>query len=411
MIASLIERRTLLSTGAGLAMTGLSGRGARAADKPVIRIGLLQDASGPYSILGGKLSLECARQAVLELPADAPFTVELTSADHRNSTDTGLAIARQWLDNGMDAVMEFNNSAIGLGVNNLIRDRDRVMLANNVGTATLSGKFCTPNTTHWTFDTAMLARTVGNALCDQGGDTWFFIRADYVFGRDLRDDTAAVVAARGGKVVGEAAMPVGSTDYASALLQAQGSGAKVVALAIAGSDLLNCIKQAAEFGLMERQKVAALVIYPQYVQSIGLGPAQGTYCAESFYWDLNDRTRAFSARVGARTGGMPPYMGAAGAYSAVRHYLKAVASLGPAEAKASGRAAVARMKQIPVEDDVLSHASLREDGRVVSDVYLFQVKHPNESKGLWDLYALRATLGPDRAWRPMAEGGCPLVRS
>ena len=403
----MIGRRNLLAGTAGLMLAGQ----ARVADKPVIRIGMLQDASGAYSILGGKLSFECARQAILELPPDAPFTVELTSADHHNSTDTGLSIARQWLDNGMDAIMEFNNSAIGLGVNNLIRDRDRVMLANNVGTASLSGKFCTPNMTHWTFDTSMLARTVGIALLDQGGDTWFFIRADYVFGRDLRDDTQAVIAARGGKVLGEAAAPVGTTDYASALLQAQGSGAKVVALALAGADLLNCIKQAAEFGLMDRQKVAALVIYPQYVKSIGLAAAQGTYCAESFYWNLNDRTRAFSARVAPRVGGMPPYMGAAGAYSAARHYLKAVSSLGPAEAKVSGRAAVARMKAIPVEDDVLGHASLREDGRVVSDVYLFQVKHANESRSEWDLYDLRATLGPDRAWRPMAEGGCPLVHS
>ncbi len=285
------------------------------------------------------------------------------------------------------------------------------MLANNVGSATLSGKFCTPNETHWSFDTAMLARTVGNALLDEGGDSWFFIRADYVFGRDLRDDTAAVVTSRGGRVLGEAAMPVGTTDYASALLQAQGSGAKVVALAIAGSDLLNCIKQAGEFGLMARQKVAALVIYPQYVRSIGLEVAQGTYTAESFYWDLDDRTRAFTRRVAARTEGMPPYMGAAGAYSAVRHYLKAVAALGPAAAKASGRAAVARMKQLPIEDDVLAHAHLREDGRVVSDVYLFQVKRPSESHGPWDLYDLRATVGPDRAWRPMADGGCPLVHS
>ncbi len=404
----MIARRTLLAATAGFAAVG---RSAKAADKPVIRIGLLQDASGAYSILGGRMSFECARQAVLELPPDAPFTVDLRSADHHNSTDVGMAIAREWLDNGVDAIMEFNNSAIALAANTLIRDRDRVMLANNVGSATLSGKFCTPNETHWTFDTAMLARVVGNALCDQGGNSWFFIRADYVFGRDLRDDTAAVVASRGGKVLGEAATPVGTTDYASALLQAQGSGAKVVALALAGSDLLNCIKQAAEFGLMDRQKVAALVIYPQYVRSIGLAAAQGTYCAESFYWNLNDRTRAFTARITPRTGGMPPYMGAAGAYSAVRHYLKAVTSLGPVAAKASGSATVARMKTIPIEDDVLNNARLREDGRVVSDVYLFQVKHPNESHSDWDLYDLRATLGPNRAWRPMEEGGCPLVHS
>ena len=385
---------------------------AQARPRPVIRIGMLQDASGPYSHLGGRLSLECARQAILELGEDSDLKVELISADHRNSPDLGMSIARQWLSEGVDAIMEFNNSAIALAVNNLIRDNDRVMLANNVGSAALSGKYCTPNMTHWTFDTEMLARVLGNALCDQGGDSWFFIRADYVFGRDLRDATAAVVQARKGTVVGEAALPVGSTDYAAALLQAQASGAKVVALALAGSDLLNCIKQAGEFGLMTGgQKVAALIIYPQNVRALGLDVVRGTYLTESFYWDLNDRTRAFTARVTPRTSGMPPHMGAAGAYSAARQYLKAVASMGAAEAKVSGRVTVARMKQIPVEDDVLGQARIREDGRVVSNVYLFEVKRPAESHSEWDLYKLRATLGPDRAWRPMSEGGCPLVHA
>ncbi len=335
--------------------------------------------------------------------------MELISADHHNSPDLGLAIARQWIAEGVDAIMEFNNSAIALAANTLIRDSDRVLLGNNVGSAALSGRSCTPNETHWTFDTSMLARVVGNALCDGGGDSWYFIRADYVFGRDLRDDTAAVVKSRGGTVLGESALPVGTADFASALLEAQGSGAKVVALALAGSDLMSCIKQAGEFGLMGKQKVASLIIYPQQVRALGLETVQGTFMAESFYWDLTDRTRAFVRRVLPRTSGMVPHMGAAGAYVALNHYLKAVASLGPAEAKASGRAAVARMKQLPVDDDVLSHASIRPDGRVVSDVFLFQAKRPNESHGEWDLYKLRATLGPGRAWRPLSEGGCPLI--
>lgn len=404
----MIGRRTLM---AGMAATGVASRAAAQA-QPTIRIGMLQDASGANSILGGRLSLECARQAVIDQQATAGIAVDLIAADHRNSPDLGVSIARQWISEGVDAIMEFNNSAVALGVNTLIRDADRVLLGNNVGAAALSGKSCTPNETHWTFDTAMLARVVGNALCDQGGDTWFFIRADYVFGRELKDDTATVVKGRGGTVVGEVALPLGSTDYASALLMAQSSGAKVVALALAGTDLQNCIKQAGEFGLMQgNQKVACLVMYPQYVHAIGLAVVQRTYLAESFYWDLNDRSRAFTARVLSRTSGMPPHMGAAGAYSAVRHYLKAVAALGPAEAKRSGRAAVARMKQIPIEDDVLTNASIREDGRVVSDVYLFEVKSPAQSKSEWDLYNLVATLGPERAWRPMSEGGCPLVRT
>ncbi len=387
-------------------------RRAAAQAQPTIRIGMLQDASGANSILGGRLSMECARQAILDQEGTTGLRVELISADHRNSPDLGMSIARQWINEGVDAFMEFNNSAVALGINTLVRDTDRVMLANNVGAAALSGQSCTPNMTHWTFDTAMLARVVGNALCDQGGDTWFFIRADYVFGRQLRDDTAAVVQSRGGKVLGEAALPLGSTDYASALLQAQSSGARVVALALAGSDLQNCIKQAAEFGLMRgNQKVASLVMYPQYVHALGLDVVQHTYLTESFYWDLNARTRALAARVLPRTSGMPPHMGAAGAYSAVRHYLKAVAALGPADAKRSGRATVARMKQIPIEDDVLTNARIREDGRVVSDVYLFEVKTPAESKSEWDLYNLRATLGPDRGWRPMSEGGCSLVHA
>ena len=409
----MLTRRTALIGTAALAATSRAyAQAGKSSALPLIRIGMLQDASGPYSFLAGRLSQECARQAIIELPDGAAFRAELISADHANKPDVGMAIARQWISEGVDAIMEFNNSAIALAVNNLIRDTDKVMLGNNVGAAELSGKDCTPNMTHWTFDTAMLARTVGTALAESGGDAWYFIRADYVFGRDLANDTAAVVKAHGGRIVGESALPVGSTDYASALLQAQSSGAKVVALALAGSDLLNCIKQAGEFGLTSGpQKLAALVFYPQYAHSLGLNVAQGTNIAESFYWDLNDRTRAFAGRVMPRTSGMPPHMGAAGAYSAVRHYLKAVAALGPAQSKASGRAAVAKMKEIPVEDDVLSNASVRADGRVVSDVHLFEVKRPDESKGEWDVYKHRATLGPDKAWRPMSEGGCPLVRT
>ena len=268
--STMVTRRGVLAASA-LAVGGMpASRPVRAQPAPSFRIGMRQDASGPYSLLGGKLSFVRAHQALLELAPDTPFRVKLISADHRNSPDLGLSIARQWISEGVDAVMEFNNSAIALAVNTLIRDSDRVMLANNVGSAALSGKFCTPNMTHWTFDTSMLARVVDNAPCDRGSDSWFFIRADYVFGRDLRDDTAAVVHARGDKILGETALPVGSTDYASALLRAQASGAKVVALALAGGDLLSCIKQAGEFGLMiGGQTVASLVINPQNVHAIG----------------------------------------------------------------------------------------------------------------------------------------------
>ena len=327
-------------------------------------------------------------------------------------TDVGLSIARQWMEQGVDALLEFNNSAIALAVNTLVRDRDRVMLANNVGSALLSGRDCTSNMTHWTFDTAMLARSVGSALSEQGGQTWFLIRADYVLGKALRDDTAAVVQAKGGKVLGEVAVPLGTTDFAFALLQAQSSGAEVVALALAGADLLNCIKQAREFGVGRgAQRVAALIIYLQDIRSLGLATAQGTQLTESFYWDLNDRTRAFTGWVLAASGGKPPNMGQAGAYSAVRHYLRAAAALTPAEAEKSGRAVVERMKAMPIEDDVLTSARVREDGRVVSDAYLFEVKRPEDSRAEWDLYSVKAKLGPDQARRPMSEGGCPLAKA
>lgn len=405
----MLTRRATLAGFAGAVLASPAGF---AQPNPTIRIGILQDASGPYSYLGGAGSVACARQAAAEIAGARGLSVEFVQADHQNKPDIGLAIARQWLDQGVDALLEFNNSAIALAVNSLVRDRDRVMLANNVGSATLSGKECTANMTHWTFDTAMLARSVGTALYASGGDSWFFVRADYVFGKALRDDAAAIVEAKGGRVVGEVAVPLGTTDFGSALLSAQQSGAKVVALALAGNDLLNCLKQAAEFGLTgSHQTVAALIIYIQDIKSLGLATAKGTRLTESFYWDFSDRTRGFTRRVIGAMSGKPPNMGQAGAYSAVLHYLKAAADLGPAVAKASGRATVERMKQLPVDDDVLVNGRVRPDGRVVSDVHLFEVKRPEESRAEWDLYKLVSTLGPDQAWRPMNEGACPLVKA
>ena len=403
----MLPRRTLLAAAASLPVIGRARGQGKA---PVIKIGSLQDGSGPYSFLGGAGSVACARQAIEEMAAKHGLNVELLVADHQNKPDIGTSIARQWLDDGVDALLEFNNSAIALAVNTMVRERDKVMLANNVGSALLSGKQCSPNVTHWTFDTAELARVMGTALSRQGGESWYFIRADYVFGKNLADDTAAIVKARGGVILGETATPLGTSDFASALLSARVSGAKVVALALAGQDLLSCIKQAAEMGIGRgQQKIGALILHWQDVHALGLETAQGLQLTESFYWDLNDRSRAFAKRITPHTGGKPPNMGQAGAYSATLHYLKAVAALGPEAAKASGRATVARMKQTPIADEVLNNASIRADGRVVSDVYLFEVKKPAESKSEFDLYALRATIGPEEAWRPMSEGGCPLV--
>ena len=406
----MINRRTGISA---LSALMLAPSLVRSQPKPVIKIGVLGDESGPFTYLGGATTIACARQAIEEIAGSRGLTVELVSGDHQNKPDIGAAITRQWLDEGVDALLDFGNSAIALAVNNLVRERDKVMLASSVGSATISGKDCTPNMTHWSFDTAMLSRSMGIGMLEQGNaDTWFVIRSDYVFGRLLRDDTAAVVQSKGGKVIGDVAVPIGTTDFASALLQAQSSGAKVVALALAGQDLLNCLKQAGEFGLDKAgQRVVSLIIFVQDVKALGLAAAKGVIVTESFYWDLSDRTRAFTRRVLPRTKGIPPNMGQAGGYSAVSHYLKAVADLGAGEAKKSGRAVVTRMKQLPINDDVLTNARIRLDGRVVSDVYLFEVKSPQESKSEWDLYKVRRKLSPEEAWRPMAEGGCPLVKT
>jgi branched-chain amino acid transport system substrate-binding protein len=405
----IITRRTAL---AGLGASLLTPRLGFAQAADTIRIGILRDASGPYSYLGGAGSVACAHQAAKEVSEARGLQVEFLTADHQNKPDIGVNIARQWLDQGVDALMEFNNSGVALAVLPLVVEKDRVILGNNVGSATFSGKACSANSTHWVFDTAMLARAVGTAVVDEGGDSWFFIRADYAFGKALMDDTTAVVEKKGAKVVGQVAVPLGTADFASALLQAQASGAKVVALALAGGDLLNCVKQAEEFNLAGAgQKIACLIIYISDIHSLGLKATKGIELTESFYWDLNDRSRAFTKRVIEAMSGKPPNMGQAGAYSSVRHYLNAVADLGVTAAKASGRATVARMKQNPIQDDVLTHASMRADGRVVSDVYLFEVKAPEASKSEWDVYTVKKVLSPEEAWRPMSEGGCPLVKT
>jgi branched-chain amino acid transport system substrate-binding protein len=379
----------------------------------VLRLGVLNDQSSTYRDNGGIGSVACVRQAVAEFAAAHGLNVEVVTADHQNKPDVGVAIARQWFDQGVDVLLDIQGSAIALALNNLVRERDKVMLASNVGVAELTGRACTPNTLHWAHDTYMLARSTGTALVRAGGDTWFFIRADYSFGKALQDDATTFVTRAGGKVVGSVAMPFPSADFSAALLQAQASRAKVVGLANAGDDLINCVKQAGEFGLTRRgQRLAALLMFISNVHALGLEAAQGLVLTESFYWDMNERTRAFSERIMAS--GFPrqtrPNMSQAAAYSATLHYLKAAAALGAAEAKRSGAAAVARMKTMPVEDDAFGGARVREDGRVVSPTYLFEVKRPDESRGAWDYYKLISTISPEDAWRPLAEGGCPLVR-
>ena len=403
----LTRRTALAGLAAGLAGSALvAQRPGFAEGAPTMRIGILQDASGPNA--PGVVA--CAKLAAKEINQAKGLRVEFLTGDHQNLPETGLGLARAWLDDGVDAVLGFGNSEVALAVNALVRDRDRVLLATNVGAASLHGANCTPNATHWSFDTDMLARSLGTAVYDGGGDSWFFIRADNGPGKAMRDDTAAIVAKKGGKVLGEAALPPGTIDFAPALKLAQASGAKIVALALGGNDQIASLKQARDAGLMTgTQTFASLMIDLQDIHTLGLATAKGLLTPGSFYWNLNDRTRAFTRHVIGTMGGKPPNMVQAGAYCAVTHYLKAVVDLGPAAARVSGRATVARMKQMPVQDDVLTNASIRNDGRVVSDVHLFEVNSPEASKSEWDLLALKATLPPEQAWGPEAEGGCDLA--
>lgn len=405
----MITRRAAL---AGATLLGTSR--AFAQEAPTIRMGVLNDQTSAYRDNGGLGSVACVKLAAAEMSSQLGIKVEVIAADHQNKPDIAMGIARQWLDQGVDAICDIQNSAIALAVSDLVRQRDKVLLGFNVGTSDLTGKACSPNTTHWAFDSAMLSRTTTSELVRQGADSWFFIRADYAFGKALQDDATAAILKAGGKVAGGIAMPFPSTDFAAALLQAQSSGAKVIGLANAGDDMINCIKQAGEFGITSRgQRLAALLVYINNVHTLGLTAAQGLVLTETFYWDMNNRTRAFTQRAIAAgfDRNLRPNMSQAANYSGTRHYLQAVAQLGAAKAKASGAEVVARMKQMPITDDVYEHATIRADGRVVSPAYLFQVKRPDESKGVWDYYRPVATVAVEQAWRPISEGGCSMVPS
>ena len=405
--STVIGRRALLGSAAATTLVGQ----ARAQSK-TIKLGLLNDMSGVFRDTGGPISLACVRQAVEDF-GDHGFTVEILSADHQNKPDVGVAIARQWFDrDGVDAVLDLPTSSVALAVNSVAHEKDKVVLASGAGTPDLTRAQCTPNTIAWTFDTYMLAKSTGGAMTKAGGDTWFFIEADYVFGQQLARDTSQFVKEAGGKVLGLAAYPFpGTADFSSFLLQAQASGAKVLGLANAGADSTACIKQAAEFGLTAQMKLAGLLFYISDVNGLGLDVAQGLVLTETFYWDLNERTRAFTKRVQPKINGSVPGMAQAGCYGAAMHYLKAVADLGYAPAKASGRATVERMKAMPTDDDAFGHGSIREDGRGMFPAYLFEVKKPSESKGRWDYYKLLTTTPPSEAFLPMAQGGCPFIKT
>ncbi len=382
------------------------------ADDKIVKIGVLNDMNSLYADIGGPNSVVAANMAVEDSGLRAKgWTIDIISGDHQNKPDVGVNISRQWIDNDkVDIITDTPNSGVALAVSNVAREKNIIMLNSGAATADLTGKYCTPNTISYTFDTYMLANGTGKALTKAGGDSWFFLTADYAFGHALERDTSAVVTTNGGKVLGSVKHPLNTSDFSSFLLQAQSSKAKIVGLANAGGDTDNAIKQAAEFGLAAGgKKLAALLLFINDVHSLGLKTAQGLTFTESFYWDMNDETRAWSKRFAARANkNAMPSMTQAGVYAGVLHYLKALEALGgnPHD----GAKVVAKMKEIPTDDPLFGKGPLRIDGRRIIPAYLFEVKKPDESKYPWDYYKLIATISPDDAAKPLEASECPLVK-
>jgi branched-chain amino acid transport system substrate-binding protein len=381
----------------------------RAQDDDVVKIGVLTDMSSLYADAGGPGSVIAAKLAVEDFnPAAHGMKVEVVSADHQNKPDVGANIARQWYDvDKVDVIVDIPNSGVALAVNEVTREKNKVFLASGPASSDLTGPKCSPNTIHWTYDTWMLANGTGKAVVQTGGDTWFFLTSDYAFGKALERDTSAVVVANGGKVVGGVRHPLNTPDFSSFLLQAQASKAKIIGLANAGGDTINAIKQGAEFGIAAGgQHFAGLLVFISDVNAIGLKTAQGLVLTGTWYWDMTEANRAFTKRWQAERPGKFPTMVQAGVYSAVTHYLKAVAAL---KSDSDGKAVVTKMKEMPTDDPLFGKGSIRADGRKIHDAYLFEVKKPEESKYPGDDYKLRATIPAAEAFRPLKDGGCPLV--
>ncbi|MBK1660861.1 ABC transporter substrate-binding protein [Paracraurococcus ruber] len=408
------QRRTILQAAAAAPLGGLPWRSARAQAQNTIKLGVPVDLSGMYRDVTGQVSVAAVRQAIQDF-GPRGFNVEVVAADHQNKPDVGVGITRAWFDrDGVDCLVDVATSSVALAVNDLVREKNKVHLNSSAASSDLTGKNCSPNMVHWTYDTWMLANSVGGATVRAGGDSWFFITADYAFGHALERDTTGFIRAAGGRVLGGVRTPFpGTQDFSSFLLQAQASRAKVIGLANAGTDTTNCVKQAAEFGLTRSGvKLASLLLFITEVHSLGLRTAAGLIVTESFYWDLNDRTRAFTTRLRNLVGPTPGIASThAGTYAAALHYLKAVQDMGVAAAKASGAEAVARMKALPTDDDAFGPGSIRADGRKLHPAYLFEVKRPEESRGPFDYYKLLQTTAAEESFRPMAQGGCPLIRS
>jgi branched-chain amino acid transport system substrate-binding protein len=402
LIASL-----LLSTALSLAFAS-----SASADDKVVKIGALSDQSGLYADLGGPGSTLAAQMAAEDSGLKAKgWTIDIVSGDHQNKPDIGTSIARQWADvDKLDVIVDVPNSGVALAVNNVAKEKNLVYINSGAATSDLTNAQCSPNTVHWTYDTYMLAHTTGQALVKAGGDTWFFLTADYAFGAALERDTTAVVTANGGKVVGGVKHPLNTSDFSSFLLQAQASKAKIIGLANAGGDTTNTIKQAAEFGIVKGgQKLAALLLFLTDVKAIGLETAQGLNFTETFYWDMNDQTREFSKKFAARMkNGAPPTMVQAGVYAGLMHYFKALDALGgnPHD----GVKVVDKMKSMPTDDPLFGKGAVQPNGRVIHSAYLFEVKKPSESKAPWDFYKLIGTVPGDQAFTPLSDSKCALLK-
>ena len=401
-------RRSLLA----LALAGAFGIGTAQAQMSgnVLKIGVLSDMSSLYTDLAGAGSVVAAKMAVEDSGIEKRgIKVEIVSADHQNKADVGSAIARRWYDSeGVDVIVDVPNSGVALAVAQITKDKNKVFLASGPGSSDLTGKACTPNTVHFTYDTWMLANGTGTAITKNGGNTWFFITADYAFGQALERDTTAAVQKAGGKVLGGVRVPINNQDFSSFLLQAQASKAKVIGLANAGGDTTNSIKQAAEFGIVKGgQQLAGLLVFLTDVHALGLQTAQGLTFTETFYWDQNDHTRAFAKRFAPQDKGIYPTMVHAGVYASLLHYFKAVEAL---KSDTDGAKIVEKMKSMPTDDPLFGKGSIRVDGRALHPAYLVQVKTPAESKGPWDYYKIVSTIPADQAFRPLADGGCPLVK-
>lgn len=397
----------LLATAAAALLT--AGAAQAQISDGVIKIGVMNDMSGLYADIGGPGSVLAARMAVEDYGAAAKgLKVEVVSADHQNKPDVGSTVARTWYDvEKVDAIFDVPTSSVALAINQITKEKGKAFVNTGAATSDLSGKACSPNTVHWLYDTWMLANGTGSAIVKTGGDTWFFLTADYAFGHALERDTEAVVLKNGGKVLGKVRTPFPGSDFSSFLLQAQSSKAKIIGLANAGGDTINSIKQAAEFGIVKGgQNLAGLLVFLPDIHGLGLNTAQGLVFTETFYWDLNDQTRAWSKRFAERNGGKYPSADHAGVYASVLHYLKAV----EAGKTDDGTKTIAKMKELPTDDPLFGKGTIRPDGRKIHPAYLFEVKKPSESKGPYDYYKVRATIPADQAFRPLKDGECPLVK-